>query len=277
MADFLRDYSLVPESIIDAVLAASDSRATASCGDTASCSADASDCSSDGGCSGDVPCSDSPCSDSPCSDTPKHPPTASGSITVSSVGATSITVQLATISLATSYIVVWRPASTTTIAGEQETTSHTVTLTGLEPGTEYIINYYGKNSDGTGPYMPSGVHATTRPKYWSWTNGLVASKPAVGALSPGDDIPAYLSANGWTSFVQNIRDVYDCYMGYSYAGNLSSGGDGTTKLSATMVNQAINAIGEMTSDYLPEKTTANVTKLSASLLNGLADSLNSIL
>lgn len=146
------------------------------------------------------------------------------------------------------------------------------------PGT---YTFYGFTQSTGGQYWNAGSSSVTikplRPDYWSWTNGLVASKPSVGALSPGDDIPAYLSADGWTSFVQNIRDVYDCYMGQAYSGNLSNGGNGTTKLSAAMVNQAISAIGEMTSAYLPEPTTANVTKLSASLLNGLADSLNSIL
>lgn len=206
-------------------------------------------------------------------------PTASGSITISSTTATSITLRLASISQATSYVVVWRPVSTSALTGRTTTSSLTVTITGLQPGTEYVFNYYGKNSDGNGPYMSSGKHATTlpaRPKYWSWTSGLVSAKPATNALSPGDDIPAYLTAAGWTAFTQNIKDVYSYRTGSSYSGTLSDGGNGTTKLSAAMVNEAITAIGTMTSSYLPSKTTPNVTKLSASLLNGLADSLNSI-
>lgn len=207
------------------------------------------------------------------------PPTTSGSISVQSVGATSVTLKLSAIPSATSYVVVWRPAATATLAGEKATSSLTVTIDGLQPGTDYVFNYYGENSDGAGPSMQTGAPATTlsgRPEYWSWTDGLVPSKPAVGALSAGDDIPEYLSAAGWTSFIQNIKDVYSYHTGANYSGTLSDGGSGTTKLSAVMVNQAITAIGTMTSSYLPNKTASNVTKLSASLLNGLADSLNSI-
>lgn len=153
--------------------------------------------------------------------------------------------------------------------------SATHTLTGLSPNATYAYNLW----DDIGGWIGMGEFTTLsnpRPKYWSWTNGLVSSKPATNALSSGDDIPAYLTAAGWTAFVQNIKDVYSYSMGASYLGTLSNGGNGTTKLSADMVNEAITAIGTMTSSYLPSKTTANVTKLSASLLNGLADSLNSI-
>lgn len=53
---------------------------------------------------------------------------------------------------------------------QYETSNLSVTINGLIPGTEYAFNYYGKNTYGTGPYMPYPVYATTNAKidYWSW-------------------------------------------------------------------------------------------------------------
>lgn len=213
--------------------------------------------------------------------TPSKTPLPAGRITSTSSTDTTITIRFTSISGAVGYQVAIRKESVSGATEYKIGNRTSYTFGGLTPDTTYVVNYCGIDSDGDrGYYITSSVTRVTtlpaRPKYWSWTDGLVSSKPAVGALSTGDDIPEYLSASGWTSFVQNIKDVYRYLNGTSYSGSLSNGGNGTTVLSAAMVNQAITAIGTMTSTYLPGRTTSGTTKLSASLLNGLADSLNSI-
>lgn len=216
---------------------------------------------------------------STCENTPQTPKKRA-TISISGITANSATVRI-TRNDASSIHAVVREADgaqaiiwdTGNIGISQPTATHT--LTDLSPSTAYAYNLW----DDIGGWIGTEEFTTLskpRPKYWSWTNGLVSSKPATNALSSRDDIPAYLTAAGWTAFVQNIKDVYSYSTGANYLGTLSNGGNGTTKLSADMVNEAITAIGAMTSSYLPSKTTANITKLSASLLNGLADSLNSI-
>lgn len=208
------------------------------------------------------------------------PPSSTVSFSVNATGATTLRVSWNSVAGATDYQIAYRPSASGSSSTVYKSVSGAAyTISGLQPETEYMVNVRAHNSYGYGPFNTAGKTETTlpaRPKYWSWTNGLVASKPAIGALSPGDDIPEYLSASGWTLFVQNIKDVYNYRIGTSYSGSLSDGGNGTKKLSAAMVNQAITAIGTMTSTYLPGQTTSNTTNLSASLLNGLADSLNGI-
>lgn len=208
------------------------------------------------------------------------PPSSTVSFSVSATGSGTLRVSWSSVSGAADYQIAYRPSASGSSSTVYKSVSGTAyTISSLQPETEYTVNIRAHNSYGYGPFNTTGKTATTlsaRPKYWSWTNGLVASKPAVGALSSGADIPVYLSASGWTLFVQNIKDVYSYRMGTSYSGTLENGGNGMKKLSAAMVNQAITAIRTMTSTYLPGQTTSNITKLSASLLNGLADSLNSI-
>lgn len=282
--EFLHDYSFVPEELI-AALRSSGIAPYASCGDIPICSTDESDCSSDGGACSDYPCKDSPCrdtckdtckfdspcstdgicgADTPCSDTPAAPPTTYGSITIVSTTSTSVTLQLSSISKATSYVVAYRKSSVTS-ASMYPTTSLSVTISGLTPNTEYIFNYYGLNDDGTGPYMPSGVSATTqlsRPANWEWWS----------TVRSGAEIN--LSASEWNAFCVRINEFRQ-YTGYPTYGAFSSVSRGSP-ISATIVNHAVWAISAMKPPTSPPSDVYTGDVIGASFFNGLKYALNSI-
>lgn len=88
-------------------------------------------------------------------------PTSYGSISITSRSNTSITLRLSSIPDATSYVVAYRRSDVSGTAITKSTSSTSVTISGLDPDTEYTFNYYGQNSYGTGPYMPNGVTART--------------------------------------------------------------------------------------------------------------------
>lgn len=145
-------------------------------------------------------------------------PTSYGSITVGEVTSHTIEVTLKAISKATSYVIAYRPDSTTT-ARNVETTLRNYTLTSLEPNQRYVINYYGKNSYGTGPYMPSPVYATTRPEIvvepWSWTssNGAATDTQTRNAyqILQGNRAADDFHHNVWNDFIDKIVEMREAY------------------------------------------------------------------
>lgn len=100
-----------------------------------------------------------------------------------------------------------------------ETTSRNYTLTSLEPNQRYVINYYGKNSYGTGPYMPSPVYATTRPEIvvepWSWTssNGAATDTQTRNAYQvlQGNRAADDFHHNVWNDFIDKIVEMREAY------------------------------------------------------------------
>lgn len=257
-------YADVPEELVAAVESASGGASFYAMG----CPADSSDCSTDSACISDGVCSDiAPCSDTPrpCSDTPLNPPTATGSLTIAKVGSDYIRVRISRIAKATSYEVVWRKTTTTSIEGSIDTTSTVVTIDGLEPETEYVINYRGINDDGIGPFMSSGKHATTlpdRPEDWEWWN----------PIRSGGDIN--ISANEWNAFCERINEFRDYCGNSQYSFTAVKRGD---YISAAIVNQAIRAIQGMSPPTAPPgQASSGTTKVSAAFFNGLKNALNSI-
>lgn len=149
-------------------------------------------------------------------------PTSYGSISIRVVTSDSISLTLAFIQSATSYVIAYRPASVTT-AEMVETTSRSYTLIGLSPNTRYAINYYGKNSYGTGPYMPSPVYATTEPEIlvdpWSWTasNGAATATQTRNAYAilQGTRAADDFHHNVWNDLVDKVVEMREA-LGYSW-------------------------------------------------------------
>lgn len=149
-------------------------------------------------------------------------PTSYGSISIRVVTSDSISLTLASIPSATSYVIAYRPASVTT-AEMVETSSRNYTLDGLTPNTRYAINYYGKNSYGTGPYMPSPVYATTEPEIlvdpWSWTasNGSATATQTRNAYAilQGTRAADDFHHNVWNDLVDKVVEMREA-LGYSW-------------------------------------------------------------
>lgn len=149
-------------------------------------------------------------------------PTSYGSISIGEVTSDSISLTLSSIPSATSYVIAYRPASVTT-ADTVETTSRSYTLIGLSPNTRYAINYYGKNSYGTGPYMPSPVYATTEPEIlvdpWSWTasNGAATATQTRNAYAilQGTRAADDFHHNVWNDLVDKVVEMREA-LGYSW-------------------------------------------------------------
>lgn len=159
-----------------------------------------------------------------------------------------------------------------------KTIAFTAVMNSLEPKTKYTVNVcgvIGNTSDKWAGAQSFTTGAKNRPGYFSWKRGLVTSKPVVNKLPRGGDIPRYLTADGWNTYTANINAVRD-YTGLpSYS--FTAAKPGVTKLSAAMVNEAIAAISAMSPPISPPgRATPMVTPGSASLLNKLVDSLNSI-
>lgn len=152
-------------------------------------------------------------------------PTSYGWIFITGTTSTTISLTLGAISKATSYLIAYRPSSTST-ADSVETTSRTYTLTGLEPNTEYAINYRGLSDYGMGPYMPDPVYATTEPESvvdpWSWTssNGSATAAQTKNAYSIllGNRAADDFSHNVWNDLIDKIVEMREA-QGLSWTTN----------------------------------------------------------
>lgn len=188
-------------------------------------------------------------------------PTESGSLSVVSVSSASIRVKGTSISGATSYIFAYR---TGTGSAEYKTSSSTTcTISGLSPDTTYIINYRGVNSGGYGPYMSSGIEATTasaRPDNWAW----------VSDISQGAEIS--ITASEWNNFCNRINEFRD-YKSLSPYTSFVTAVKGDS-ISAIIVNHAITALSDMTS-AAPE-TVSPGDVITAAFFDQLCIALNGI-
>lgn len=140
------------------------------------------------------------------------PPTSYGDLTVTDVTANSITVSLTRISGATYYLIAYRPSSSSS-QQEVSTSGTTYTITGLQPKTTYYLNYRGANNDGTGPYMPASVTATTLPSVvaWDWniSNGSATAtqtKTAYAAVTQKGKLSDF-SYLVWNDIVEKTNTV----------------------------------------------------------------------
>lgn len=195
------------------------------------------------------------------------PPSNYGDITVTATTSSSISLTLDAISRATSYVVVYRVDGTSDTS-QKTTSSRYVTLTGLEPGTTYVINYYGKNSYGTGPYMPSGVTATTDwtavdPWDWYASNGSATAaqtRKAYDAVT-NQGYTSDFSYLVWNDLVDKILETvsamghgWDTYY-LTYSETLASSGD---EITAARMNAVRQNIGRYEATGLPEYTPGDI-------------------
>ena len=74
-----------------------------------------------------------------------------------------------TISGATSYTVYYRLSSESSASTVTADKNGYFFITGLSSGSEYVINYRGVNSDGSGPTMASGKTFTAQNDRSAWT------------------------------------------------------------------------------------------------------------
>lgn len=208
-------------------------------------------------------------------------PTASGSISIIERGPTYITIRLSSIPKATSYTVAYRP-TTTTSADTVWTTSLNVTIDGLEPNTTYVFNYYGENDYGTGPYMSSGVSATTtslvEPWSWSSSNGSATDTQTQDAYTAitNQGLTSNFSYKVWNDLVDKVYEVLDAsgdswnttYASYS-ATRMSSS---DKILTAIRFNSLRIQIGSHVSTGITEKSAGE--QVLGSYFTTLTDCLN---
>lgn len=173
---------------------------------------------------------------------------------------------LAVISMATSYVVVYRVEGSSSTQ-TKSTSSTSVILTGLEASTTYVINYYGVNSGGTGPYMPSGVTATTAgavdPWDWDASNGSATAaqtRKAYDAVT-NQGYTSDFSYLVWNDLVDKILETvsamghgWDTYY-LTYSETLASSGD---EITAARMNAVRQNIGRYEATGLPEYTPGDI-------------------
>lgn len=201
-------------------------------------------------------------------------PTATGSLTVIAIGTDYIVISLSPIPNSTHYNVAYRP-STTSIATIIEVYELTVTITGLTPNTEYVVNYRGANNKGTGPYMSQGVTVKTRPVgLWEWYSNIAQGLPmgclvceATAEHTNGIKvIPAY----EWRDFCNMINDVRRLKKLSSYY--FTNPVDGH-EFTAAVFNEAVSAIQDMNSAVSSVRVTSGNQILASSFLD-IRDRLN---
>jgi hypothetical protein len=130
-----------------------------------------------------------------------------------------------------------------------------------------IKNYYFRayaylNVNGTSGYSGySNIVAYARPSDWAWATSKISGQPI------------NLTAVEWNNFTSRINEfrVYRGLSTYSFT-TVSKGMD----ITASIFNQAVNAINSMSPNPSATSATAKVTVISASILNGIRNSLNSI-
>lgn len=99
------------------------------------------------------------CSES-CGQSTSTKPGNATSLTITGTTYSTISISFASVSNANYYEIAYR------VSGSSSTTYETVsgtsyTITGLEPGTTYVVNYRGVNDAGVGSFLSTGKTATT--------------------------------------------------------------------------------------------------------------------
>lgn len=143
------------------------------------------------------------------------------------------------------------------------TSDFSYTITGLEANATYTVNIRYTYNSSTG-WCGSQTFTTksARPYNWAWWSSIAS----------GIDIG--VSANEWIAFCDRINEFRE-YKGLATYGSFVTPVAGTTKISATIVNHAVWAIGAMASGAYSLEVSAGDT-ITASFFNGLKNYLNSI-
>lgn len=151
----------------------------------------------------------------------------------------------------------------------------TGTITGLTPGSTYQLranSYY--NTVASYSYS-SSIYVTVgydRPANFAWTTSI-ASGNAVASFNLATKTICPIKATEWNAFTTRINDfrLYKGLTAYSFTTVSSS-----TTMTASIMNQAITAISNMSPPTSPPSCNTSTNVLSASFYNGLKNSLNSI-
>lgn len=186
MADFLKDYSELPEQLLTSVKDQGVSP-------LAFCTFDSSDCTSDcskDACGSDWVCKDETCkSDGGCTkDVAVQPPSGTGTLTLVNRTSNSVTFRLKSISNSDYYETAYRKTSTTS-ATYNDIYGLSWTVYGLEPNTEYVFNYRGVNKGGAGPFMSPGLTVRTLPEKttFDWTYAGIDRFDKSGSIILGSE------------------------------------------------------------------------------------------
>lgn len=125
------------------------------------------------------------------------------------------------------------------------------------------------------------VWGTGRPENWSWTTKNISAGSAMNTNADGDPTP--LTAKEWLNFITRIEDFAE-YCGVAlnstYLSNARTGVSTGKSMTRTQANGARNLIYQMnayvSSSYPVPSTVPSGGKITASFINGLKNSLNSI-
>lgn len=125
------------------------------------------------------------------------------------------------------------------------------------------------------------VWGTGRPENWSWTTKNISAGSAMNMNANGDPTP--LTAKEWLNFITRIEDFAE-YCGVAlnstYLSNARTGVSTGKSMTRTQANGARNLIYQMnayvSSSYPVPSTVPSSGKITASFINGLKNSLNSI-
>lgn len=140
------------------------------------------------------------------------------------------------------------------------TTSSTHTYTGLVASTNYFLSVYVTDHDGNAS-VDAGISITTsgtRPSNWAWFNPKIA----------GDDFN--ITSGEWAALQNKVNEFreYGGLADYTFTVNCSTG----QPFTAAAYNQVIAALAPM----VVVATVAPGDDVTAAILNGLRDSINSI-
>lgn len=190
-------------------------------------------------------------------------PGSASSIWLVSATKDSLTLRFSSVSKADYYEVAYRTTDTTsatfiTVYGTS------VTISGLEAATDYVVNYRGVNDYGVGDFiLPAGPTFTTKgllPDLWEWWSTI-----AVGE-------PINVSAAEWNAFCTRILEVCDALGTNSRTLATVYSGE---EMAASVAENARECIGYFTPDYTYDPGWIEAGKpITAAYFIGLRDYLN---
>ena len=265
MEDLLTSYGPLPESLASTSTQNGDVSTFASCtSDSSGCNMDTSDCSTDGSsCTSDCDdCHDSVCP-SDCSDSVTTDP----GFSLSDISDTSVKISVEVSSDYGWYLVVVRredsPDSYILNQWYQHTSDFTITIKGLDPETNYVVNV-GCNNTGSGSAtFAEAQYFTTLPSIplgiWEWWSTIESG------------YPIRISADEWNAFCTFINDVRYQIGLFSYPFTTVNKG---TKVSAAIINEARNAISDVGGHGALPNRVYSGDLIAASIFNGLSDAIN---
>lgn len=190
------------------------------------------------------------------------------SFTITSITANSVTIKVSGITSGTKLKFPIRYVdATSTIQSPEETATgptHLKTLYGLTPSTQYATNVGIWVSNawswiGTQTFTTSS--GKTRPSNWYWSSTVASG------------YPINISATDWNNFTARINS-FRSYAGlttYSFT-RVYSG----TAISASIVNQAVYAIGSIPGHGSVPSAVYSGDTIRASFFNSLRSALNAI-